>query len=504
MKLDEFFTWATATLLRSSQDRASAIRDYLARSYVLNEIFLPGHYSLGARSKNRDLNFDEWLQRWAGQAPRALSVGSLRQPAPWESGFQGPSSEFLQVDAGGERSAWQLMPFHNPPVLMTAEQFGMWIDAQDGSDALWAAIATAVLDFLVPNQLALFELADIRTWWASAAVLDAYYDLAADLCLLVQSTLFDQKQSPVLPVELRDLMDGEALDPGQDLPWDVWYYAEYGVSGVQLAELVAGLTFMDEVWGLCPGLCSNYPELAGAPRSPSDWARWLRLSREESWVHLASVIMQAVNQAAAGRRLEIPGGLANMFGPSPSQARQTAIRSLVERQGLALKAPSQGWVRYAWVELDDANLGAALAAPNNVAAIRTGFRSSLQALAAFADQNNSPFAEAFRLGVYFLDAGSRLVNDPRSLAEHDFSTTARANVADRNHLVEAARIFGETDEGINQMLALDISDVFGGMGSWNDYTGPGDMDEHGRLSAELAGWRRQYFQLFVSGNTQTG
>lgn len=123
---------------------------------------------------------------------------------------------------------------------------------------------------------------------------------------------------------------------------------------------------------------------------------------------------------------------------------------------------------------------------------RARFIKALLATEVFAERQGSPFAEAFRLGRALLEGdlpagefnSEHCQRIEEALTARGFSERAVENLRNILGFTEDLRVLHWSRERILGFLTVGISDVFGGMGSWNDI--PVDDDaEYQALSSAL-------------------
>jgi hypothetical protein len=115
---------------------------------------------------------------------------------------------------------------------------------------------------------------------------------------------------------------------------------------------------------------------------------------------------------------------------------------------------------------------------------RARFAAALGEIEALATALDSPFAEAFRLAAACLESPSDAMPAPVE-AMKAFSDTAK-DVWSRAHDTLAPLFdLADREDCRRGLIAADIADVFGGMGSWNDIDPCNRGDDYARTSASL-------------------
>jgi hypothetical protein len=150
---------------------------------------------------------------------------------------------------------------------------------------------------------------------------------------------------------------------------------------------------------------------------------------------------------------------------------------LLEREKLRLAPNTEGYQMYLFRELEDASpLLDVPARP--VAEVREEFLGALREAESFAEQQDSPFFEAFKLARFVLESGGlRLTGDlspervdalQETLKAAGFSERAGEVFGRKAGAVSDFEPFHPSEEKLRGLVACSVADVFGGMGSWND------------------------------------
>jgi len=206
----------------------------------------------------------------------------------------------------------------------------------------------------------------------------------------------------------------------------------------------------------------------------------------------------------------IPPSLESCFfkpGPSLFYLEDTDQDFGLENEKWHLTPITYGWELYYFEAIDAPDRSPSIPLPM----LNAAFQTQLEKITAFAGKIKSPVKEAFLLGNYFLNtpAFSPLLDEAHleailhDLEEKGFSEQALENT--RNIYETSAPFYHEgwPAQRIYGLFAFDISDVFGGMGSWNDMAMESDEDyaEHQQLSTDTYAAMKAYFTGLLSFNS---
>lgn len=102
------------------------------------------------------------------------------------------------------------------------------------------------------------------------------------------------------------------------------------------------------------------------------------------------------------------------------------------------------------------------------AEVREDFLGALREAESFAEQQGSPFFEAFKLARFVLESGKRVDALREELKAAGFSERAGEVFGRKAGAVSDFEPFHPSEEKLRGLVACSVADVFGGMGSWND------------------------------------
>lgn len=125
---------------------------------------------------------------------------------------------------------------------------------------------------------------------------------------------------------------------------------------------------------------------------------------------------------------------------------------------------------------------------------------NLQIAEAFSHKKNSPYEETFRLAQWILNSKIDWLNDfdggVSAINATGFTEKAE-NILRKMNNSELYKILGVNAEKARDLLALDVSNVFGGLGSWNDqyFEEEKDQKEYDQITAELYSAHTQFSSL---------
>jgi hypothetical protein len=230
------------------------------------------------------------------------------------------------------------------------------------------------------------------------------------------------------------------------------------------------------------------------PASAAAWPTALEGLSEELTRSVPQAVCDAIRTLCEEQKQEpvIPEALKACFGPDELEKKRAKARTrLSGGEQWQLQDNRQPWQLVFFEQIPGEG---PTEPPGDAAPAKARFQEALQAIEAFATRLDFPFAEAFRLGRFLLGPSfpsgafdaAHAQRAVEALAAQGFSERAQENFQELFPFSEDLKVLRWSEERIRGFLAASVSDVFGGMGSWNDLPLDGaEAEEHGRLSGEL-------------------
>ncbi len=526
MRLDDFLLSLTVLLLERPEAeypaaRAAVLEDCAA--YDLLQPRTPGRLSVGGTlADGRTVGLLPWIDATRGGAPVAAWVLHAR-PAPLPdiaehqaAAFAGAIVQLLAVGAradGAPAARYVLQYQSSPEHAITPEQFLAWLDRQPHAAALREAARRELDDFNEMNQRPLIPGGDLDAWLptpAGAWALDAASgmvlhgaqvrsrELGETLHLGPEDEALFVRRDPD-DLERQYLAEHDPDAARAFIPSDERLSILEPLPGDALVDWVASLPCAEAAWARLHRVMKR-SDPDRAPADPGGVPAHLRAMDPDALRMMGTMYLTAVQMACrlAGTELEVPEAMAGRVGTIVDSLDPEDRRVWIpEREQLHFAPNPAPWTLYCF---EPQGPLAETPAPPDPPAARDRFRSALARAEAIADRMHSPFAEAFKLAAFVLDAealslATNPAADVAALGAAGFSELAQdAYGAKVGDLAILGRL-GAAPAMQRALLACDLADVFGGMGSWNDQYPEAEADatEYQAASAELFGALRAFF-----------
>ena len=189
-----------------------------------------------------------------------------------------------------------------------------------------------------------------------------------------------------------------------------------------------------------------------------------------------------------------------VFGPDELDGKRARARSRLSDDQWYLQGIRQPWELYLFTPLP------VPVQAENTDHGREAFLGSLQQIIPFSQKIGSPFTETFLLSKFILSntlPGGHFdeaheSNIVAALQQNGFSQYALETFRNTFSYIKDFHRLQWPAESILGLCALSLSNVFGGMGSWNDMDPGEDGEVYQRVSADLFEAIRKYFAELIS------
>jgi hypothetical protein len=512
MKRNDYLLALTSGFLSASEEKINESLAFVSQDIELEEPGKYGSVSLGGRLvQNKRSGFVEWMRKLRKEKIQRVKIyfagkDAADFPAHMASAFAGSEEFILEVTTLKKRRAFTFQAILSTAFQITPAQFSELIDFQEHHRELWDRAGELIEEFVQMNSISGFDREKVRGFIESEEGKHVFEFLAAQLLQEIQIECQVHEMPFEIPERLKNLFYKSDFSFGEGEKDSVFLYPVKDVSPDELLKLVTAQNFTKEIWRACENEFTENPHEEIPSLKAEEWSGYLKKLSPSSLKELCNVICGIIAGICEKNETKpvIPSGLTNAFGPDEIEEKRAQARGKTGGHWL-LQANKDPWELYFFELLpEDDRLEEIITLDDAM----KHFSEALQNAAAFAARIDSPFKEAFLLGNYFLNAEmpagnfdqahfSAISND---LKKKGFSEMARENIGGLIFYGENMKKLGWLPAKISGLLAVSISDVFGGMGSWNDiYPEDGDDNEaYQKISSELFTSLKNYFAVLLS------
>lgn len=467
MNLDDYFVMTIVTMLRGSADNVDAGLALLndKQGIELTKPQAPRLRSLAVESGGKLTAFDAWARANRDSHARVAVIETASRPglpAHIAAAFAGATTQVMVV----RDKSYALHLTRSRSTKLDPKDLSALIDAQAHPEQARKAVAAHLTESNGMNNRPAVAAKELDAYLATPEGAGAFDFLASDFIRELQLEARNSGATFVIPEKLKDRFEdrsrysdffgGLSSDDQLELTGDVTHD--------DLASIFDAQTCRDAVWA---AVRAKLTEIGHSPE-----LRELELESLgfEHRMYLGE--MQRVCKEA-GCEVVRPAALADRLGTFVEHmSPEDRARYLPDSERLSLASNEDGWE--CWVLVDCGAAPANTDAPPLKGAVALLGRE-LEAIHAFAIKIESPFAQAF-------DLARRVLRDDLK----DLNERQQSVLADKKALLADFEALGMKPEIVRALLAADIANVFGGMGSWNDIGFDGeDGITHERLSGQL-------------------
>ncbi len=520
MKLDEYFLLAAFSYLRADSALSKNLQSTLSSSpYEFIKPRLPGEFSVGSTEPSgRAIGFFEWADSLRREGILSMRVSRIGTTLPENLEFTaatlfGSSQEILRVSTKITNHDYLLSPSASPRFKATAENFVSIVDQQADPAELWAYISARIKEFLTLNG-DLFNPSKTGKQLMLELPNNSLWDPLGDsLFRELQVFALCENFEIVIPKNLSSLVSAFTFDDEFDDPQlkdYVYFYKEKDVTIEMFIEMIEAQTESPEVRRrLSQLLIENEKSISFDLNSP-EWKIFLKKASPEQFETLVGWACRAVSNVCSEFKSMpiIPIGQESFWGPSPLDLKRIRARESLQKKGLQLTPFEEPWQFYEFHPMDQpAKFSEAHGFQDDGEGVIEDYRHSLGQIIPFSKEINSPFTEAFRLADFILQHPKTILSGGNSatlfLNRNGFSDLAVEIFLEKTELIQnlSSMRFEETE--IIQFLSLEVSDVFGGMGSWNDqyFQDISLQEKFNSISSALISSRNLVFQSLLNYNS---
>ena len=508
MRRDDYLLLIASGLLKLPTDALSPALEHFDQYYQLDEPAKAGTVSLAGTLNGQLLGFREWIKILSQRniVKVQCSWASYKTQHSLEphiaAAFAGSQLLTLAVTSDAGIATYLLHGEFSRQHEMTAEHFVGIIDYQKNSIELWTRISELVEQHLILNNKPLFENGTVSTYLAGPG--RAEFDfLSSTLVQEVQIECEVQNEPFTFPDHLKHLFYKSDFLPEFTERRIVFLYPIGNPSAADLLKLIDAHALQNKVWKKLISQLEAYPIESLSELRLDDFPDCLVQMTSDELVAISSPICRSIAELCeeAGIDRIIPDDLKDIFGPDEKENKRAQARGRSDNKWY-LSQNNKPWEMYVFDQVEELQLQSS----SSLALARTLFRDCLMEIAGFARQVQSPFEEAFRLGIFFLTEENR--NGPfdeshqadliRKLELEHFTDPALQQFNEVMSYTSQMRILQFTPAKIADVLAVSVADVFGGMGSWNDQYFEEHQETYEHISAKLFESLKQFFSCALS------
>ncbi len=191
--------------------------------------------------------------------------------------------------------------------------------------------------------------------------------------------------------------------PNENTPRYVYFYDVQPVSSKDLIAFVRHQTDQQDNLKRSQSYLEEWGNEAALDIADSTWENALHKADPSTHDTIVSSIARAVADLCTeqGTTPKVPPEQAALWGPSPEKQARANVRSETQSAGYSFVRPQDPWQLYRFEPVPN-SAGPTQAPASDMESLREQFVEALAATAKFAEDADSPFAEAFRLGQLFL------------------------------------------------------------------------------------------------------
>ncbi len=501
----------TAGYLLAPDDAAeTAVADF-GSQYVLEKIKAPGMISIGAADEdNKPLPWKAWAGKIKAGGVDQVSVSYIfyegkELAAHVAAAFAGTVSFVLQVETAGAVQTWFLRSENSPRNALSAAGFAGFIESQPNSPTILKRVHQLINESNHLNNKPLVpegKTADFLRSPEGESIFDFLGDnLVSEIqieCKINDTSLLF---SPEWDSYFQGPFGGSRYFTSTGDKDPVYFYSLRTVTADELKQVIAAQPFAEKIR---PGVNRLIKEeQPPAFELVSDADGLLSSGSSDQLQILGNLICRVIisNCEESETLPIIPVSLSEAFGPDKTDQMRARARGHTD-EFRSLKPPENPWRYYQYDRLPGLNH---LITPNNAAAREKDFRESLGAISRFAEEKQLlSYVALFRLAAFLLSPsvatgtfGGESIG--AAVKEQGFGEDIAKALADGIFYVSKMLVLDWPAGKCFGLLAVSITGVFGGMGSWNDQYFETDALEYDQVSAAFFRARQHYFASLLSG-----
>jgi hypothetical protein len=516
MKINDYILALTSGSLSASEEEISRLMNDFSKRFELKELAKPGVVSLGGRGEGqKEMNFIDWVKYVRAERVRNIcfcweSNRKASLPSHIAAAFAGGQDYLLQLTTESSVKTYTLRTILCSQYELKASQFVELMDAQDQKDLLWSRAGEMVHEFNKLNDRPAIMITNIRDYFLGPEIDHVFDMLASQLLKEIQIECKIGDRSFYIPPQLSTLFfQSDFPFPEPSDKNYVYLYPVKEILGSDLLSLVNAQNFSEEVWAGCEIEFKKYPQLNLPGLASKELPEFIAKMNSSAVAEVSGIVCRVICTLCEQKKCKpfIPAALKNFFGPNEMEEKRAQARSRMGKEEWFIQSNKNPWELYFFERLE-ACLPLENSKPDEGA--KNDFDKVLKEITTFAEKIQSPFAEAFLLAHYCFGAEiprgnfdqKHLAGIKASMNKKKFSQRAIQNFENVFYYSEDMLKMNWDPERIYGLWAVSISDVFGGMGSWNDQYVESEQETYQRLSSELFSAMKNYFAVLLSFNLE--
>ena len=514
MKRTDHIHVLTSAALLATGEQISTLFPFFENNYVLNELRKPSYISLGARENSHEETFVDWINRLRSETVLKVKLfnSSLQDHALQAhilAAFAGPSDLLFEITTKSQIRTFVLNSFSSSQYEITPRQFILLLDSQPNKEIAWSRAATLILESNNLNQRGTFPQSQAPAYLTTEEGRKVFEYLADNLISEVQIELEIHECKFIIPEGLQDVfMKYGHMPYFVDNIEHVYLNPSGDVSSGDILLLVESQLFEEKlIWESLNASLTEYAYANLTPVPIDQWRGKIEMMEYDLLQKVVNPICRCICTLCEEQHKKriIPSALSDKFGPDDLELKRAAARSKSENDRWVPESKKQHWEYYAFEQIKEALLPDIPGADT----ARKKFIEALEAIKTFAAKIESSFEESFKLSLFILETeqADEIYNDEyiellaSKLNSAGFSEHAVKKLREAQWIGELFKMLGWRKEDIDGMFAIELADVFGGMGSWNDQQIEQDHEKYQELSATLYSALRNYFASLLSSQS---
>jgi hypothetical protein len=500
----------TSSLLSATEKKFSPIFSILEEIYAINEIKKINYISIGVKEDEREEPLASWVRRLREE--KALNINCFyinfndqSLSAHIAAAFAGSSDLLIEITTAKNTRSYLLKTFFSPQYEITPEQFIVLLNSQTNKEIAWTRAATLILDSNALNNRKIFDPAEAPDYLSTDEGRTVFGYLVTDLIKEMQIELALHEQEFIIPETL------ESLFVKQDAHFSIIdnlglfsLYPLGDVTAQEILSLVEAQPFKDLTWEKLNTILEMYADPEMPPVAVTEWKDKIMKMDVQQLKEFVHPICGSICRLCEENDTSpvIPQELADRFGPDEAEQKRISARFKANNNSKNLEVTRQPWEYYQFTQIENIQH----AQQPSVSDTQKILMEALEDIRAFAAVIQSPYEEAFRLSLFILTTPlpAGLYNEEHvhllteKLQAAGFSERAAENFRHASWMGGFFKSLQWNDTRIQNMLAISIADVFGGMGSWNDQYVEQDQDRYHTVSAALFEALRKHLASLLS------
>lgn len=508
---DYLLTLTTSVLNTKEESVRNNKLNYFKNIASFDTLRMPKTASVGACSDNgAELPFTNWIQLLISENIKSIKVANFneankRMPDHIMAAFAGGNEHLLQIVTDKKCRTYVLKITHGPSHLMTFAHVVELIDAQALKQVIWDRVIALINDSNGMNNKPIIAPNDMRRALIEGNPNEIPDYLLSDIIAEIQVECAAFDTPFVVPQNFGSFlyqMQDDFFGDGNAQP--IFLLTKQQFTASELLSLIEAQLFPDQVWQKYEDDLKLYEESISPlliDKQFDAYVHSLNADELNTFSYTITTVICFVCEQNKTMPI-IPSHLKDHF-ESEVEHKRAQARSAAGRW--YLKPNEENWTMY-FFELLSTEQDVALSTFENDGV--ANFIAALAQTEAFATKIQSSFVEAFRLAHFFMTAELPNGNFDAEhkaaiialLTKTGFSERALEVVNNKAFYLEEFHKMGFERNKVYHLFAIDIADVFGGMGSWNDeyITNDADYEAHNRLSAQLYAALKQLFIATLS------